>query len=107
MNYSNFKQQKKPKIYLRMTEEKVQLDKFTYNEVLEASMAYFNGDELAATTWINKYAIKDHEGNFSEKSPDDMHRRMAKEFGRIESKYAQQTYNTELLSNYGKNRKSG
>jgi len=88
-----------------MTEEKVQLDKFTYNEVLEASMAYFNGDELAATTWINKYAIKDHEGNFSEKSPDDMHRRMAKEFGRIESKYAQQTYNTELLSNYGKNRK--
>ncbi|MEC7863462.1 MAG: ribonucleotide reductase N-terminal alpha domain-containing protein, partial [Bacteroidota bacterium] len=58
---------------------------YTYEQVLEASISYFNGDELAATTWMNKYAMKDDAGDFVEQSPDDMHKRMAKEFGRIEA----------------------
>jgi len=51
---------------------------YTYEQVLEKAVAYFNGDELAATTWMNKYAMKNHEGNFVEQNPDDMHKRMAK-----------------------------
>lgn len=87
-----------------MVEEKVHSKTFTYDEVLKASMTYFNGDELAATTWINKYAIKNANGQFAELSPDDMHRRMAKEFGRIESKYAQETPELNNFSTYGKER---
>ena len=68
-----------------LKEQKVQT--YTYNEVLAASIKYFNGDELAATTWMNKYAMKDFEENFVEQSPEDMHRRMAREFGRIEADY--------------------
>ena len=49
---------------------------------------YFNGDELAANVWLNKYALKDSEGNIYESNPDQMHRRLAKEIARIESKYA-------------------
>ena len=60
----------------------------TYNDVLKECLAYFNNDELATTTWINKYCLKDRHGNYLEKSPDDMHQRMAREFGRIENKYA-------------------
>ena len=60
---------------------------FTYEEVLESAVAYFNGDELAGTTWMNKYAMKDYDGEFVEKNPDDMHKRMAKEIARIEAKY--------------------
>jgi ribonucleoside-diphosphate reductase alpha chain len=60
---------------------------YTYDEALEASKAYFHGDELAATVWINKYAMKDSYGNLYEKTPDDMHRRLAKEFARIENNY--------------------
>lgn len=61
---------------------------YTYDEALEASREYFNGDELAASVWINKYAMKDSFGNLYEKSPDQMHWRLANEFARIESKYA-------------------
>ncbi|WP_179320689.1 adenosylcobalamin-dependent ribonucleoside-diphosphate reductase [Winogradskyella helgolandensis] len=78
---------------------------FTYTEVLKECLNYFNNDELAATTWINKYCLKDKHGNFLEKSPDDMHFRMAKEFGRIENKYALTDTISEHLSNYGKIRK--
>lgn len=60
---------------------------YTYQEALEESVRYFKGDELAASVWINKYAMKDSYGNLYEKSPDDMHRRLAKEFARIEAKY--------------------
>ena len=60
---------------------------FTYEEALAASLNYFNGDELAASVWINKYAMKDSFGNLYEASPDDMHRRIASEFARIEKKY--------------------
>lgn len=60
---------------------------YTYEEALEASKKYFKGDDLAASVWINKYALKDSDGNIYEKDPDDMHRRMAKEIARIEAKY--------------------
>ena len=59
----------------------------TYDEALEASKNYFKGDELAASVWINKYAMKDSFGNLYEKSPEDMHNRLANEFARIEAKY--------------------
>ena len=60
---------------------------YTYEEALQASIIFFKGDELAASVWINKYAMKDSYGNLYEKSPEDMHRRLAREFARIESKY--------------------
>ncbi len=88
-----------------MVEEKVKIVTYTYEEVLKASLSYFNTDELAATTWINKYAVKNSKGEFLEKSPDDMHVRMAKEFGRIEAKYNQNKELHEGLSNYGLKRK--
>ena len=60
---------------------------FTYEEALAAATTYFNGDTLAASVWVNKYALKDSFGKIYEKSPDEMHRRIAKEIARIESKY--------------------
>lgn len=60
---------------------------FTYNEAFEASKKYFDGDELAARVWATKYALKDAQGNYYELTPDDMHRRLAKEIARIEKKY--------------------
>ncbi|MBT5273338.1 MAG: adenosylcobalamin-dependent ribonucleoside-diphosphate reductase [Flavobacteriales bacterium] len=80
---------------------------YTYEEVLESAVAYFNGDELAGTTWMNKYAMKDYDGEFVEKNPDDMHKRMANEFGRIEADYKLK-YNlngsAKFLSKYGQER---
>ncbi|MEL6132729.1 MAG: adenosylcobalamin-dependent ribonucleoside-diphosphate reductase [Bacteroidota bacterium] len=60
---------------------------FTYDEVLTAAKDYFDGDELAANVWINKYALKDSFGNIYDRTPDDMHRRIASEIARIEAKY--------------------
>ena len=69
------------------TNKPAQNVKYTYEEILEASTRYFNGDTLAANVWLNKYALKDSEGNIYELTPDDMHRRMAREIARVESKY--------------------
>ena len=74
----------------------------TYNDVLESALAYFNNDELAATTWMNKYAMKNKKGEYLESSPDEMHKRMAAEFGRIEQKYLGKEKSKEGLSDYGK-----
>ncbi|WP_455169293.1 adenosylcobalamin-dependent ribonucleoside-diphosphate reductase [Aegicerativicinus sediminis] len=60
---------------------------YTQEEAFEASLAYFKGDDLAARVWINKYALKDSDGNLYEKSPEDMHWRIAKEIARIEQNY--------------------
>jgi ribonucleoside-diphosphate reductase alpha chain len=60
---------------------------YSHEEAVEASIQYFNGDELAARVWANKYALKDSFGNLFEKTPDDMHRRLASEICRIERKY--------------------
>ncbi len=60
---------------------------YSYDEAYEESLRYFQGDELAARVWVNKYAVKDSFGNIYEKSPKDMHWRIANEVARIESKY--------------------
>ena len=60
---------------------------YSFEEAYEASLKYFNGDELAARVWVNKYAMKDSFGNIFEKSPEDMHWRIAREIERIEKKY--------------------
>jgi ribonucleoside-diphosphate reductase alpha chain len=60
---------------------------YSHEEAVEASIQYFKGDELAARVWANKYALKDSFGNLYEKTPDDMHRRLAREIHRIEMKY--------------------
>ena len=60
---------------------------FAYDEAFKASLEYFKGDELAARVWVNKYAVKDSFGNIYEKSPADMHWRLANEIARIESNY--------------------
>ncbi len=60
---------------------------FSYDEAFEASLKYFDGDELAARVWVNKYAMKDSFGNIYEKSPEQMHWRIAGEIARIEQKY--------------------
>ena len=67
-----------------MTEKNVKT--YPKQEVQKASLEYFKGDELASNVWMNKYCLKD-ENNYYELTPDDMHRRLAKELARIESKY--------------------
>ena len=80
---------------------------YTYQEVFKKCIIYFDGDELAASTWINKYALKNNQGQFLELTPDDMHIRMAKEFARIEKNYSTTSYlkgNLKELSEYGQER---
>ncbi|MCK0108896.1 adenosylcobalamin-dependent ribonucleoside-diphosphate reductase [Flavobacteriaceae bacterium S0825] len=60
---------------------------YSQEDAFEASVKYFNGDDLAARVWINKYALKDSEGNLYELTPNDMHQRIAKEIARVESRY--------------------
>jgi ribonucleoside-diphosphate reductase alpha chain len=60
---------------------------YSHEEAVAASREYFNGDDLAARVWANKYALKDSYGNLYEKTPDDMHRRLASEICRIEKRY--------------------
>jgi ribonucleoside-diphosphate reductase alpha chain len=60
---------------------------YSFEETVEASKKYFKGDDLAATVWANKYALKDSKGVIYEKTPDDMHRRIARETARIEKRY--------------------
>lgn len=60
---------------------------YSFEEAFQTSLKYFDGDELAARVWVNKYAMKDSYGNIYERSPEDMHRRIAKEITRVEAKY--------------------
>lgn len=80
---------------------------YTYEEVYQATIQYFKGDELAATTWINKYCLHTKKGEYLELTPEDMHRRMAREFARIEHQYESKIADTDFenLSEYAKNRK--
>ena len=82
--------------YRRQTKEKTSKSQrvgdktevvYSHEEAVEASIQYFKGDELAARVWANKYALKDSYGNLYEKTPDDMHHRLAREIHRIELKY--------------------
>jgi len=70
---------------------------FTQEEAFEASLRYFNNDDLAARVWINKYALKDSDGNLFESSPNDMHKRIAKEIARIEKRYPNPLSETEIF----------
>jgi len=60
---------------------------YTHDQAFQASLEYFQGDELAARVWVNKYALKDSHGNLFEKTPADMHHRLAAEIARVEKKY--------------------
>lgn len=71
---------------------------YSYEEAFQATLAYFDGDELAARVWVNKYAMKDSFGNIYEKSPADMHRRLAAEMARIERKYPNPVSEEEIFS---------
>jgi ribonucleoside-diphosphate reductase alpha chain len=74
---------------------------YTFDEAFNASLNYFTGDELAAKVWVNKYALKDAFGNIYEKSPEDMHHRLAKEIARIEKKYPNPLTEKELFNLFG------
>ena len=65
----------------------IERESFGYEEVLESTKEYFNGDDLAASAVSSKYLLKNSDGEFVERNPDDMHRRLAKEFARIELKF--------------------
>lgn len=72
--------------FVNQTKEKEKV--YSFEEAMAATTVYFKGDEMAAKVWVSKYALKDSFGNIYEQSPNDMHRRLAKEIARIESKYA-------------------
>ena len=74
-------------------EEKI----YSHDEAYQASLDYFKGDELAARVWVNKYALKDSFGNIYERTPDDMHWRLANEIARIEKKYTNPMTSQELF----------
>ncbi len=69
------------------TQQKVLPPTYSQEDAFEASVKYFKGDDLAARVWINKYALKDSHGNLFERTPNDMHRRIAKEIARVELHY--------------------
>lgn len=70
---------------------------FSNEEAFNSALNYFNGDELAARVWVNKYALKDSDGHLYELTPDDMHWRLAREIARIEQRYEQPMSETELF----------
>lgn len=70
---------------------------YSFDDAYKASLQYFNGDELAAKVFVNKYALKDAFGNIYEKTPADMHHRLAREIGRIEKNYANPLSENELF----------
>ena len=70
---------------------------YTFDEAYKATLDYFSGDELASKVWVNKYALKDAFGNIYEKTPSDMHWRLAREIARVESKYPNSLSEKELF----------
>ena len=69
---------------------------YSFEEAFAEATKYFKGDELAANVWINKYALKDSDGNIFENNPDQMHKRLAKEIARVEEKY-EDSYSEEEI----------
>ena len=74
-----------------------QLKVVSYEDAVAASKEYFKGDDLAAQVWVSKYALKDSFGNIFERSPEDMHRRIAAELARIESTYPNALNEAEIF----------
>ena len=70
---------------------------YTFDQAREATLKYFNGDDLAARVWVNKYALKDSFGNLYEQTPDDMHHRIASEIVRIENRYPEPMSHDEVF----------
>ena len=93
----------RPKVTIEQLEmrdkksEEFQRKTYPFSEVIEKSTEYFNGDDLAANVWANKYALKNAEGQLYELTPDDMHRRIAREIARIEKKYPNPMSEEELF----------
>ena len=73
-------------------------NRYEKDEVHTATLEYFDGDELATNVWITKYALRDLEDNYYEKTPDEMHRRLAKEFARIEANYPNSMEEEEIYN---------
>lgn len=71
---------------------------YSQEDAVKASLSYFKGDDLAARVWVNKYALKDSFGNIFERTPDDMHRRLAKEIARIEKRYPNPLTEDEIFN---------
>lgn len=80
-----------------ITNDKETLKSYSSKEITAASTEYFKGDELAASVWMNKYALKDSHGNVYELTPKDMHIRLAKEFARIEKNYPNSISEQEIF----------
>ncbi|MEF2643631.1 MAG: ribonucleotide reductase N-terminal alpha domain-containing protein, partial [Paramuribaculum sp.] len=71
---------------------------YTYDEAYDATLKYFDGDELAARVWVSKYALKDSFGNLFECTPADMHHRIAGEIARIEKNYPNPMTHDEIFN---------
>jgi len=71
---------------------------YTNDDAFQSALKYFDGDELAARVWVNKYALKDSDGNLYELNPDQMHKRLAREVARIETKYPNPLSEDELYN---------
>jgi len=71
---------------------------YTSEDAFNASLKYFKNDDLAARVWLNKYALKDSEGNIYELTPNDMHKRIAKEIARVETKYTNPLSEEEIFN---------
>lgn len=82
----------------KLLKQEVQYQKYSREEAVKASLEYFDGDELAANVWVNKYALKDSDGNLYEKSPEQMHKRLARELARIENKYPNPLSEEEIFN---------
>lgn len=83
---------------ITLTKKETTLKSYTRQQALNAAIEYFNGDEMAAEVWVNKYSLKDSLGNIYELTPDDMHKRLAREFARIEKKYPNPLSEEEIYS---------
>ncbi|MBR5138452.1 MAG: adenosylcobalamin-dependent ribonucleoside-diphosphate reductase [Alistipes sp.] len=81
-----------------MSKNQQNLTEVSYNDAVAASKEYFAGDDLAATVWVSKYALKDSYGHIYERTPEDMHHRIAAEIERIESKYPNPMKKEEVFS---------
>ena len=80
-----------------INEKNTKMKTYTFDEAYNESLKYFKGDELAAKVWVNKYALKDSDGNLYESNPDQMHHRMAKEIARIELEKNRETFTVNSL----------
>jgi ribonucleoside-diphosphate reductase alpha chain len=83
--------------FILLNQQLMKKKTYTFDEAYKASLDYFSGDELAAKVWVSKYALKDSQGVIYEKTPEDMHWRLAKEIARIEKKYKNPLSEQELF----------